>query len=92
MDRDAEEICCLYVTPVNVLNFPDDSPSNLIDKFKDHSVLVFDLTSMQDATEKCQNPFSWSIQFLRAEVQTEDAIATTIPSQRLRFLHDIYSF
>ena len=35
------------------MNFQDDISSILIDDFKDHYVLVFDLTSMQDATEKC---------------------------------------
>ena len=38
------------------MNFQDDNPSIPIDKFKDHNVLVFDLTSMQDATENCQYP------------------------------------
>ena len=33
------------------MNFQDDNPSILIDHFKDRSVLVFDLTSIQDATE-----------------------------------------
>ena len=33
------------------MNFHDDSPSILIDSFKDHPVLTFDLTSMQDATK-----------------------------------------
>ena len=37
-------------------NFQDDIPSIPIDNFKDHYVLVFDLTSMQDATEKCKHP------------------------------------
>ena len=31
--------------------FRDDIPSIQIDNFKDHYVLVFDLNSMQDATE-----------------------------------------
>ena len=35
------------------MNFQDDTPSIPIDDFKDHYVLVFDLTSMQDATENC---------------------------------------
>ena len=35
------------------MNFQDDIPSIPLDGFKDHYVLVFDLTSMQDATEKC---------------------------------------
>ena len=33
--------------------FQYDSPSNPVDNFKDHYVLVFDLISMQDATEHC---------------------------------------
>ena len=31
-------------------------PSILTDDFKDHYVLVFDLTSVQDATETCHYP------------------------------------
>ena len=38
---------------MKALNFQDDIPSIPIDKFKDHCVLVFDLTSMQDATGNC---------------------------------------
>ena len=37
-------------------NFQDDIPSIPIDNFKEHSVLVFELTSMQDANEKCHDP------------------------------------
>ena len=33
------------------MNFQVDNPLISIDDFKDHYVLVFDLTSMQDATE-----------------------------------------
>ena len=36
--------------------FQDDIPSIPVDNFQDHSVLVFDLTSMQDATEHCHYP------------------------------------
>ena len=36
---------------MKAMNFQDDIPSNPTDNFKDHYVLVFDLTSMQDATE-----------------------------------------
>ena len=43
----------LYVTTMKAMNFQDDIPSIPIDDFKDHYVLVFDLTSMQDATENC---------------------------------------
>ena len=35
------------------MNFQDDIPSIPIDNSKNHYVLVFDLTSMQDATENC---------------------------------------
>ena len=35
------------------MNFQDDFPSVPTDEFKDHYVLVFDLTSMQEATENC---------------------------------------
>ena len=38
------------------MNFQNDIPSIPIDKLKDHYVLVFDLTSMQDATENCHYP------------------------------------
>ena len=38
------------------MNFQDEVPSIPIDKSKDHYVLVFDLISMQDATEKCHYP------------------------------------
>ena len=39
---------------MEALNFQDDLLSISIDNFKDHYVLVFDLTSMQDAVEKFQ--------------------------------------
>ena len=38
------------------MNFQDDTLSFPIDNFKDHYVLVCDLTSMQDATENCHYP------------------------------------
>ena len=36
---------------MKAMNFQDDIPSIPIDDFKDHYVLLFDLTSMQNATE-----------------------------------------
>ena len=36
---------------MKAMNFQDDIPSIPIGNFQDHYVLVFDLTSMQDATE-----------------------------------------
>ena len=44
------------VTTMKAMNFQDDIPSIPIDDFEDHYVLVFDLTSMQDATENCHYP------------------------------------
>ena len=56
VDFDAADNCRLYVTTMKAMNIQDDIPSNPIDNFKDHYVLVFDLTSMQDATENCCYP------------------------------------
>ena len=53
LDFDAADICPLYVTTMKAMNFEDVIPSIPIDNFKDHNVLVFDLTLMQDATENC---------------------------------------
>ena len=56
VDFDAADNCRLYVTTMKAMNFQDDIPSIPIDKFKDHYVLVFVWTSMQDATENCHYP------------------------------------
>ena len=56
VDFDAVDNCCLYVTTMKEMNFQDDIPSIPIDNFKDHYVLVFDLTLMQDATENFHYP------------------------------------
>ena len=41
---------------MKAMNFQVDIPSIPIDDFKDHYVLVFDLTSRQDATENFHYP------------------------------------
>ena len=41
---------------MKAMNFQDDIRSILIDAFKDHYVLVFDATSMQDTVESCHYP------------------------------------
>ena len=41
---------------MKIMNFQDDFPSIPVDSFKDLYVLVFDMTSMQDATEHCHYP------------------------------------
>ena len=56
VDFDTADNCRLYVTTMKAMNFQDDIPSIPNDDFKDHYVLVFDLTSMQDATENCHYP------------------------------------
>ena len=53
---DTADNCRLYVTTMKAMNFQDDIPSVPIDDFKDQYVLVFDLTSMQGATENCHYP------------------------------------
>ena len=56
VDFDAADNYRLNVTTMKAMNFQDDIPSVPIDNFKDHYVLVFDLISMQDATENCHYP------------------------------------
>ena len=56
VDFDVADNCRLYVTTMKAMNFQDDMLSIPIDDFKDHYVLVFDLSSMQDATENCHYP------------------------------------
>ena len=41
---------------MRAMNYQDDIASIPVDKFKDHYVIVYDLTSMQDATEHCDYP------------------------------------
>ena len=53
VDYDTAGSCRLYVPTMDAMNFQDDFPSIPIDDFNDHYVLVFDLTSMQNATENC---------------------------------------
>ena len=56
VDFDTADNCRLYVTTMKAMNLQDDIPSIPIADFKNHYVLVFDLTSMQDATENCHYP------------------------------------
>ena len=54
--HDTTDSCRLYVTTMKTMNFQHNFPSIPVDNFKDHYVLVFPLTSMQDATERCHHP------------------------------------
>ena len=56
VDFDIADNGCLYVTTMKAMNFQGDIQSTSIDDFKDHYVMVFDLTSMQDATENLHYP------------------------------------
>ena len=51
--QDTTDNCRLYVTTMKAMNFQDDIPSIPAENFKDHYVLMLDLTSMQDANEQC---------------------------------------
>ena len=51
-----QENCCVHVTTMKAMSSQGDVPSFPIDFFQDHYVLLFDLTSMQDATENCHYP------------------------------------
>ena len=54
--QDTTDNCRLYVTTMKAMNFQHDIPSIPVGIFEDHYVLVFDLTSMQDATQHCHYP------------------------------------
>ena len=56
VDFDAADNCRLHLTTRKAMNFQDDIPLIPFDSFKNHYVLVFDLTSMQDATQNCHYP------------------------------------
>ena len=56
VDFDVADNCHLCDTTMKAMNIQYDIPSISIDNVIDHYVLVFDLTLMQDATEKCQHP------------------------------------
>ena len=53
VDFDAADNCRLFVTTLNAMNFQYDMPANPIYNFKDHYILVFEFTSMQNATQNC---------------------------------------
>ena len=56
VDFDAADNCRLYVATMKAMNFQDDIPSIPVDNFKQRYLLVFDLTSTQNATENCHFP------------------------------------
>ena len=54
--NDTRSNCRLYVTTMKAMNFQDGLPSIPFDNFKDRHLLMFDLTSMQNATKHCDHP------------------------------------
>ena len=56
VDFNTADNCCLYVTTMKAMNFQEIISSTHVDDSKNLYVLVFDLTTMQDATEKCHYP------------------------------------
>ena len=52
----AADNCRLSITTMKAMNFRDDIPSVSIINFKNHYVIVFDLTSIQETTENCHYP------------------------------------
>ena len=56
VDFDAADKLRLYVTTMKAKNFQDDIPHFLLISSKHHYVIVFDLTSIQGATEKYHYP------------------------------------
>ena len=56
VDFDSADDSHLCVNTMKTMNLQDDIPSTPTHNFKDHYVLVFDLTSMEDATENCHYP------------------------------------
>ena len=56
VDFDTADNCRLYVTTMKAMNFQDDFPLLPIYDLKDHYVLVFDLTSMQEAPKNFHYP------------------------------------
>ena len=56
VDFDFADNCCFNATTMKRMNLQDDITSFPFDYFKNHYVLVFDLTSLQDASEMCHYP------------------------------------
>ena len=79
--HDATDNCRLYVTTVKAMNFQDNILSIPKDIFKDHYVLLFNLTSRQDATEHCHyreligEPLTLALYFSSPQENVTEVIA-----------------
>ena len=53
---DTNSPCCPYVTALKARQFNKNFPALPIEDFQNHSILVFNLTSLQDAAEQLHYP------------------------------------
>ena len=53
---DTTSPCRTYVTTMKTMQFNEDFPALPLEDFKNHYTLVFDLTSLQDASEHLHYP------------------------------------
>ena len=68
---------------MKAMKFQDDIPSIPFDDFKDHYVLVLELTSMQDATQNCQYT-ELVVEPLRLELNFTHHLETLLNSLYMR--------
>ena len=64
---DTNSSCRPYVTTMKAIQFKEDFPAFPIEDFRNHYILVFDLTSLQDAVERLHYP-KLSGESLRLEI------------------------
>ena len=64
---DTTSPCRPYITTMKAMQFNEDFPALPVDDFPNHCVLVFDLTSLQDAAEQLYYP-ELSGESLRLEI------------------------
>ena len=56
ISSDSTSTCLTYVTRMKAMQFYEDFPALSMEDFQNHCILVFDLTSLQDAAEHLQWP------------------------------------
>ena len=64
---DTTSPCRTCVTTMKAMQFNEDFPALPMEDFQNHYILVFDLTSLQDATEHLHYP-ELSVESLRLEM------------------------
>ena len=56
VSSDTTSPCRPYVTTMKAMHLNEDFPAPPMEDFQNHSILVFDLTSLQDASEQLHYP------------------------------------